>query len=318
MNERSSPTDEAESPDPSLAGQRTIDRRTRAVARIILGKRTVTDPEVQAWLEERMAFSQQSADLRRQALEAANAIVDEALTRSSRISRLRQARLALRICPECARAYVVLGNLGSKNEQQAHDLFRLGMRAAERALGRQAMKRWAGRFGEIPDTRDYMDTRLGLANALWLMDRQHEALPHYRELLALDPVDTAGVRFILLFYSIAMFDSTLTEELLTRYPDDTYAEWLYSTALYRYRRDGDRVAARRVLREALEANRHIAVYLLRKEMPTRDQRYPDDPGTEGEAMVYVDENDALWDMTPGAREWLERVFNALPADGSPR
>lgn len=306
----------AQDPEPSaLAGRRPIDRRTRALARLILGQRVVSDLEVQVWLEERMAFSQQDAAVRRQALEEANAIVDEAKTRPSRISRLRQVRRALHICPECARAYVALALEGAQNKQQALDLFRLGVRAAERTLGRQGMKRWAGRFGETPETRDYLDARLGVANMLWTLDLQHEAVSHYREILALDAVDSSGVRFILLFYSLAMYDTTLTEELLARYADDDYAEWLYSTALYRYRREGDSPTARATLHAAFEANPFISAYLQGADLPLAqlslaDSPGSDEPGSEGEAMLYALENGVLWETTPGAQQWLERTHQA--------
>lgn len=297
------------------AGRRPIDRRTRALARLILGKRVVNDLEVQMWLEERMAFSRQSAAVRRRALEEANAIVDEAKTRISRISRLRQVRKALRICPECARAYVVLAEEGAQSKQQALDLFRLGVRAAERTLGRQGMTRWAGRFSETPETRDYLDARLGVANTLWELDLQHEAVPHYRELLALDPVDSAGVRFLLLFYSLAMYDTTLTEELLARYADDDYTEWLYSTALYRFRREGDSPAARELLRQAFEANSLVPPYLLGADLQL-DQFYLDEvphleeAGSAGEAILYSLDNGVLWQTTTGALDWLRRVHRS--------
>jgi hypothetical protein len=59
--------------------------------------------------------------------------------------RSRLAREALEICPDCADAYVVLGEMAS-SRKEALKLFEQGVAAAERALGPDTFANDAGHF----------------------------------------------------------------------------------------------------------------------------------------------------------------------------
>src|SRR5690242_5951519 len=72
------------------------------------------------------------------------------------------AKLALKICPDCADAYVLLAELSGKS-RQALELYEKGVAAGERALGPEAFRENAGHFWGVLETRPYMRAREGLA-----------------------------------------------------------------------------------------------------------------------------------------------------------
>jgi tetratricopeptide (TPR) repeat protein len=105
----------------------------------------------------------------------------------------------------------------------ARDLYEMGVRAGERALGEEFFTEEVGNFWGILETRPYMRAREGLANALWALGERDQALAHYREMLELNPVDNQGVR-----YELA--DCLLEERL----PPRSCRKPRMPTLMYRY------------------------------------------------------------------------------------
>jgi len=104
---------------------------------------------------------------------------------------------ALEVSADCADAYVVLAE-HSHTPEAALALYEQALAAGERALGPDVFAQEAGRFWGLVPTRPYMRARLGLAQTLEELDRNDEAIAHYRELLRLDAGDNQGVRYALL------------------------------------------------------------------------------------------------------------------------
>ena len=68
-------------------------------------------------------------------------------------------------------------------------------------------------------------------------------------------------------------------------------------------------SADRSLEAALEENPHVPAYLLgRKKMPRTLPPYYS-PGDVNEAVLYVDDNKAVWEAAPGAMDWLAAGVN---------
>jgi hypothetical protein len=218
--------------------------------------------------------------------------------------RVRIARQALAISPDCADAYVLLAEETARSAPEAANLYAKGVAAGERALGKQAFADDVGHFWGVIETRPYMRARLGLAQVLWEMDRRQEAIGHAWDMLRLNPGDNHGVRDALLGWLLEAGDNTQVKELLDKYPGDGAATWVYGRTLYAFRSEGDSQRARSLLADALKANRYVPAYLL------GITRLPDSLpdmmsfGDESEAIVCADEQLAAWRGTPGARRWL--------------
>lgn len=160
------------------------------------GRDDLTDAELDALLDSKMASGEIPPSAALDPLDEAQSLVYEAWN-SDGSQRVRLARKALEICPDCADAYVILAEHDARDKEQALALFRQGVEAGERALGPEVFRGSAGRFWEVMEARPYMRARLGLAECLWEQGGREEALGHLRELLRLNPADNQGVRKIL-------------------------------------------------------------------------------------------------------------------------
>jgi tetratricopeptide (TPR) repeat protein len=112
--------------------------------------------------------------------------------------RIRLAEEALGLWSDCADAYNLLAEEKSESITEARFYFEKGVEAGARALGRKAFKEDVGHFWGILETRPYMRARAGLAECLWRLGEEEQALDHYQEMLRLNPNDNQGVRDLLL------------------------------------------------------------------------------------------------------------------------
>ena len=242
-------------------------------------------------------------------LERAQDLIYEAFETESSRKRVQLAKKALKVSPDCADAYVLLAEESAKSLQEAKDLYEKGVQAGERALGEEAFEEEAGHFWGILETRPYMRAREGLAACLWELGEREEAIEHYREMLDLNPGDNQGIRYEL---AGCLLDEEMDEELgelLKRYEEDASALWVYTRALWMFRKEGDTEEATAALKEAIETNPYVPLYLLgHKSLPGA---LPEliGFGDESEAVAYFARALSGWLRTPRALEWLRENVN---------
>lgn len=219
-------------------------------------------------------------------------------------SRVKLAREALAISPDCSDAYVLLAEETAETAEEARELHQKGVHAGERALGKEFIEGNAGHFWGILETRPYMRARAGLAETLEALGESKQAIDHYRELLRLNPNDNQGNRFA---FARCLLKAGADEELgklLEQYPDDETAAWLYTRALWLFRKEGATKSAGALLVKAFKQNLFVPLYLLAAE------RMPDEPpdyielGGETEAIEYIGMNGKAWLDTEGAIQWF--------------
>ena len=236
-------------------------------------------------------------------LEQAQDLMYEAWDASGR-RRVELARQALDISEDCADAYVLLAEETARSLKEAKDLYEKGVKAGERALGPQAFEEDVGHFWGVMETRPYMRARLGLAQCLWSLGEREQAIEHYTDMLRLNPGDNQGIRYILTNCLLEEGYDEAMEELLKQYEGDGAANWLYSQALWTFRREGASKKADKCLKEAIEQNRFVPSYLLgKKRLPRRLPGYISF-GDETEAIAYAVEAIKAWLKTEGALQWL--------------
>jgi tetratricopeptide (TPR) repeat protein len=235
-------------------------------------------------------------------LDRAQDLAYEAMDARGR-RRIQLARKALELSADCADAYVILAE-DSIDPDETRDLYAQGVAAGERALGPAVFAAEAWNFWGDLRTRPYMRARFGLARSLDDLGELDEALPHYRELLRLNPGDNQGVRYSYLNALLLAGRDPEAGALLGQFGDEPSAHWQYGRALWAFRREGDCPASRQRLRAAFRSNRHVPGYLVGdSEWPAL---LPDSyaMGSRDEAVVCVDELGDAWEETPGALEWL--------------
>ena len=216
---------------------------------------------------------------------------------------LQLARQAIEICPDCADAYVILAERMGDVEKR-RELYAKAVEAGQRSLGEERFKEDAGEFWSMTDTRPYMRARFGLAECLDALGRTEEAVGHYQALLRLNPGDNQGVRFILVPKLIQLGHDGPARKVLDEYGDSPMAAALYGRALLTFRAERDSPAAREALRQARQANPHVADFFLGQEdlPPSLPPSYT--LGSREEAMICATEQIEAWQATAGAVQWL--------------
>jgi len=241
---------------------------------------------------------------RRNAVDEAQEVMYDAWEAPTRKRAVALARKALTISPDCADAYNLLAEETAKSLEEAIDLYRRGVEAGERALGKKTFKEEVGYFWGLLETRPYMRARAGLARGLWETGQRDEAVDHYRDMLRLNPNDNQGIRYLLMPCLIELGRDKDAERLLEQYKEDSAAAWLYSRALLDFRKHGDSTVAGKSFRIALEENEHVPPYILGSKRMPRNLPELYGIGDDNEAVLYAHGNKTTWKVTPGAMEWL--------------
>jgi len=240
-------------------------------------------------------------------LEKAQDIMYEAWDSPGR-KRADLARRALKISKDCADAYVLLAEETTRGPREAMSLYEQGVKAGERALGPEMFEEEEGCFWGILETRPYMRARAGLAQCLWNLDEQEQAIEHYADMLRLNPNDNQGIRYLLANCLLEIGADGELERLLNQYEDDGAATWLYSRALLMFRKEGETEAANECLAEALKENPFVPAYLLgKKRFPEHLPQYIS-LGDESEAVEYAYDAIKTWGKTDGALQWLREFL----------
>jgi tetratricopeptide (TPR) repeat protein len=251
----------------------------------------------------------------------AQVLADQAWDATGR-RRVALARRALALWPYCVDAWILLAER-ERDPERSVSLYSRAMEAAERALDPLLFEKHAGDFWEIPETRPYMQARLGLAEALWEAGRCEEAVEHFQELLRLNPMNDQGVRNRLVDALLLLDRDREAARILDAHPDEILAHSLYSRTLLAFRREGDSPGARNCLTLALARNRFVPEYLvadglLAEEVLPLLLRL----GDRSEAVAYAVAAYEVWESTPGALGWLrDRVSTRRKArsrGGKPR
>jgi tetratricopeptide (TPR) repeat protein len=290
------------SPSLGRGSRRAMERLSAEIARMFRDAEYENLDDANAALDQRLTnvSLDELPSTAETPLERAQDLMYEAFEARGR-RQLQLIRRALEISPDCADAYVLLAERSSSVPEQ-RDFYERGVAAGERAIGRERLDDPDTSFWGDVATRPYMRARFGLADRLEVLGETDAAADHLRALLRLNPADNQGVRYRLLVMLVVAGRNEEAEVLLKEH-DEESALWLYTGVLLALRRQ-DRQAARKRLRAALKANRHVPRYL------TGQRALPDEmpdyytPGADDEAAMCTAELDEAWERTPGAVAWL--------------
>ena len=190
------------------------------------------------------------------------------------------------------------------NFEKALQLYKQGVKAGEKKLGKQAFKEDKGHFWGLLETRPYMRVKAGLAECLALSGQHQEASSIYWEMLDLNPNDNQGIRYKLSSLLLKMDDFKGYEKLYKLTPDESAAHWNYNRVLY-YLKNANMADAKSQLKQAIKSNEHVIGYLTgKKRLPKNHPEYIS-LGDSSEATAYVMANKDLWEETKGSLEFLK-------------
>ncbi|MFH1679854.1 MAG: tetratricopeptide repeat protein [Candidatus Eisenbacteria bacterium] len=296
--------DDVRCQDGKLPDRRLLEKTLRAAGQLLEEKEFDSIEEANAFLRRQLP-ERGTPSLRTDTpREKAEELFYRALEAEGRLQ-IKLARQALATDSDCADAYVLLAER-MPDPARRLELYRKGMEAGERSIGKRAFQEDAGRFWGIVETRPYMRARFGVAECLRESGRIDEAIEHYHELMRLNPGDNQGIRLILAPFLLERGLDEDAGRLLDQHAEDGSAPMAYARALLAYRKEGDTSSARACRAKACKENPHMARFLVgKREIP---DELPDaySFGSEEEAILFAPGALPAWQQTPGAIEWLNR------------
>ncbi|MDQ2997065.1 MAG: hypothetical protein M3R61_08430 [Chloroflexota bacterium] len=282
--------------------RRANEQMLQNVGKLLQEREFGSAAEANAYLQQLLSSGGIPAPVATNALDRAQELMYDAWEATG-ARRVKLAKRALEISPDCADAYVLRAE-EARSLPEAKQFFEQGVRAGERALGSQTFEEDVGHFWGMIETRPYMRARAGLASCLWQTGERQTAINHYTDMLRLNPGDNQGIRYVLANCLLRQGDDVALAKLLDQYKDEAMAEWLYTRALLAFRREGSGKKADAALKKALKQNAFVPAYLLgTKRLPRQLPGYIGF-GDENEAVSYATEALDVWRQTPGALDWL--------------
>jgi tetratricopeptide (TPR) repeat protein len=240
-----------------------------------------------------------------EALKEANRLAEQAWEEDEVEERLRIAREALAISPDCTEAYLVVA-YETETPEEAQEWLEKAVQAGERTLGKGFIEENEGYLWDRREARPYLRACDGLAENLEALGREEEALAQYTALLHLNEEDHQGARYHALRLLLHLKRDQDAKDLIDEYSYEESAAWSYSRALLAFRRADDRSGSQRALKKAIRTNSYVPAYLTGAKPLPAEVPEAIGFGDESEAIDYVMDYYPIWWSTPGAVEWLKK------------
>ena len=293
-----------------IPDRRAMEKMISDLSRMLEGQNFESKEDAKAYLDAIVQNGQIPKTRPKNAVQFAQDIMYEAWEADSRKERVKLAKEALSISPDCVDAYNLLAEEETQTIEEAKGLYQKGVDAGRRALGEKIFQEILedgeeGHFWGMTSTRPYMRSRAGLMECLWGLGEYDAAIAHAREMLKLNLNDNQGIRYILIAYlaDLKRYDE-LEEFMSGEHADDCSAEWLYTRALLSFVREGDSKRSARDLKVALEENSYVPEYLTGKKSIPRGLPDRVTMGGEDEGFCYASRYLNAWKKVPGAINWV--------------
>lgn len=238
-------------------------------------------------------------------LERAQDVMYRAWTASGP-RRVELAKEALAISADCTDALVLLAQESATSLSEARELLEKAVQIGEKLASQAAHDMQSRDSWWLDEARPYLRAKSTLAGTLWSMGERPRAIQLLNEVLIHEPPDWHAARFQLANWLLLENRDEEVGLLLDRYHNDEEAAWVFTRALWLFRRDRE-VGAYRALRRAFEVNGHVCGYLSGAQQLPQQMPAQVEPGEDSEAVEYAVLGRETWQQTPGALEWLDEL-----------
>ncbi|MFG0336055.1 MAG: DUF6930 domain-containing protein [Maioricimonas sp. JB049] len=236
-------------------------------------------------------------------LRRANQLVNRAWDCEDPREQIALAREAIELSDECSNAWVLLGDI-APNDEESLPLYERAVVAADKHLGPTTIAKLDGGERFIDDCDPWFLAHVELAHCLRRLGRLPEAIERYERLLRITPHEDVGVRNCLAATLLREKRDDELSKLLKQYAHDDSTYWRFTHVLTHFRRRGNTLHTDRLLNKAIESNSFVLDYLASlKELPSEIPEYFP-PGSEAEAIWYVNGFLRYWQKTPDAITWI--------------
>ena len=228
--------------------------------------------------------------------------------RASLRMKMDAAKEALKISPDCADAYVFMGDELIGSQADKIDLYRKGVAAARRALGDAVLNDPATQYYTDLNTKPFMRAMFSLAHALHIDGQMVEAIKLWEEMLKFDPKDRSYARWYLAIGYMKEHRWQDAEHLLNRYEKSQVAHVVYSYALCLFKIYGSCDKSFQALDEAFYANPWVMDSLVhrRKYASSKENRFC--PSLLDETTDYLNLAASSWFDNDDTADWISEYL----------
>lgn len=214
---------------------------------------------------------------------------------------------AIKLDPDNVEAYNYLGNI-EQDINKATEYYKKGMIAGRKEIGEKDFKEMKGHFWGFHQTRPFMRAKAGYAECLYLTGKIEESINQYSEMIELNPNDNQGVRYQYATMLVNHDKFSEYDKLRKLYDDEGSALWLFTYAIYLFKKEGKSSKSDKALSSAHKSNNNVISFLVgEKEVPDRIPEYYG-WGDENEAIIYLREGGKIWMETKNALKWANEFY----------
>ena len=242
-----------------------------------------------------------------ESLAKARALAEKGWNTAEKEEAIALANQALKLNPDCAEAYILLGSRKAPTFEEALAYAHQAKEAARRAIGsKEEFQKYHGEFWRTPETQSYLKALEATANIEWIRNDYVKSNEAYKEMLELSPIDDQGARYPYSDGLVKLEQYDELECLLCYYNGDIACTLSYNKALMLFKRDGPTEAATLALDEAIDRNGFVPQYLLGRKRFPRTLPPLKDFGDEAEAIDYALTNIKMWRAAVGSMRWVRK------------
>ena len=211
---------------------------------------------------------------------------------------------ALQLDADCIEAYEFLGGRETSVES-AMPFYEKGIAIGRKVFGGNFLKENKGMFWGLHETRPFMRCLQQYADCMLTTGKVKEAVAIQEELIALNPNDNQGVRDLLMLYLILLREEKKFLKYAKMFGDEGTAFSCFNRALFAFATTGESSEAAGKLKKAIKQNPFVRNLLLSKKTITRLPAFYG-LGDQNEATYYSYFAQVVWQVIPGALDWLKK------------
>lgn len=214
---------------------------------------------------------------------------------------------ALKLDPDNIDGYLYLAS-NESDIKKALKIYEKAVKIGEKNLGKDKIEEYKGHFWGFHETRPFMRAKAEYAACLYASKKYNEAIKQYSEMIELNPNDNQGVRCPLAIYLVEQGKEKEYLGLYKEYNDEAGTLWLFTYALYLFKKEGKTKRSDSAIQKVHKSNKHIVKFLTgEKKMPGQTPQFIG-IGDENEAVYCLHMITDLLFNTLGAISWIKGLL----------
>ena len=300
--------------DDDDADPRSFEKQFYQLDYLIADRNFTDNDELEKFVDEvfqnQDKWDEYAAQHKKSVEEEAQELCYDAFSVDEPEDRIKLARKALQLFPNCADAYVILAEEEASSEKEELKHYLKGVEVGRLALDPKYFENKDGNLWSVTKARPFLRALAGLASTNWALGNRQQGIDNAVELIELDSADHQGIRYLLLFHYIASDKINEAIRLLKKYPDESVYPWELCKAFLLFIRQGNSARAQKTLKSAIEMNPFIGAIIISNTADASLKKYLDqDDEMVQESFLFMSLFMEVFETHPdGAQGFLAEVL----------